>query len=347
MQLFTIGLSQLNQDGTLQLDASGNPIPTYDQATIQNFAKIYTGWTYPTKPGATLQKHNPAYYIGPMVAFESNHDTTSKTLLNGLVVPAGGTAESDLKAALDNIFNHPNVAPFISKQLIQHLVTSNPSPAYVSRIAAVFNDNGAGVRGDLQAVVKAILLDPEARAGDDGPALTPPDTSGHLREPVFAVASILRGLGAMVNDTNNLTDQATNLGQTVFAPPTVFNYFAPGFSIPPDFTGGAALLGPEFQLQSPSAAVGRANMVNAFVYGGLGNGAVIDWTALTNLGATPQALVDAVNNAFMYGEMPATMQTQILSAVNAITGTSAAVYKARAQAAVYLTVSSSYYNVEH
>lgn len=347
MQLFTIGLSQMNQDGTLQLDASGNPIPTYDQAAIQNFSKVYTGWTYPTKPGATLQKHNPAYYLGPMVAFQANHDTTSKTLLNGLVVPAGGTAESDLKAALDNIFNHPNVGPFISKQLIQHLVTSNPSPAYVGRIAAVFNDDGAGVRGDMKAVVKAILLDPEARDGDDGPSLQPPDNSGHLREPVFAVAAILRGVGAMVNDTNNLTGQATALGQTVFAPPTVFNYFAPGFSIPTDFTGGAALLGPEFQLQSPSAAVGRANMVNTFVYGGLGNGAVIDWTALTSLGATPQALVDAVNKAFMYGQMPATMQTQILSAVNAITGTTTAVYKGRAQAAVYLTVSSSYYNVEH
>ena len=347
MQLFTIGLFQLNQDGTLQLDANGNPVPTYDQTTIQNFAKVYTGWTYPTKPGATLQKHNPAYYIGSMVPFESNHDTTSKTLLNGLVVPAGGTAESDLKAALDDIFNHPNVAPFISKQLIQHLVTSNPSPDYVGRIAAVFNNNGNGVRGDLQAVVNAILLDPEARAGDEGPSLSPPDTSGHLREPVFAVASILRGLGATVNDTNNLTNQATNLGQTLFAPPTVFNYFAPGYTIPTEFTPGATLLGPEFQLQSPSAAVARSNMVNALVYGNLGNGAVIDWSYLTSLAATPQALVDSVNNVFMYGRMPGAVQTQILSAVNALTGTSTAVYKARAQAAVYLTVSSSYYNVEH
>ena len=347
MQLFTIGLFQLNQDGTLQLDSSGNPIPTYDQTTIQNFAKVYTGWTYPTKPGATLQKHNPAYYIGSMVPFESNHDTTSKTLLNGLVVPAGGTAESDLKAALDDIFNHQNVAPFISKQLIQHLVSSNPSPAYVGRIAAVFNNNGNGVRGDLQAVITAILFDPEARAGDQGPSLSPPDTSGHLREPVFAVASILRGLGATVNDTNNLTGQATNLGQTVFMPPTVFNYFAPGYSIPAEFTSGATLLGPEFQLQSPSAAVARSNMVNAIVYGNLGSGAVFDWSYLTNLAATPQALVDCVNNVFMYGRMPGAVQTQILSAVNALTGTSTAVHKARAQASVYLTVSSSYYNVEH
>jgi len=263
------------------------------------------------------------------------------------VVPAGGTARSDLKAALDDIFNHQNVAPFIGKQLIQHLVTSNPSPAYVGRIAAVFSDNGSGIRGDLQAVVKAILLDPEARAGDDGPSLTPPDTSGHLREPVFAVASILRGLGAVVNDTNRLTGQATNLGQTIFSPPTVFNYFAPGYIIPAEFTAGASLLGPEFQLQSPSSAVARTNMVNTFVYGGLGSGTVIDWTALTNLAATPQALVDAVNSAFMYSQMPASVQTQILSAVNAITGTTAAVYKERAQAAVYLTVSSAYYNVEH
>ena len=347
MQLFSIGLFQLNQDGTLQLDASGNPIPTYDQATIQNFAKVYTGWTYPTAPGATLQKHNPQNYTGRMVAFQSNHDTTSKTLLNGLVVPAGGTAESDLKAALDNIFNHQNVAPFISKQLIEHLVASNPSPAYIGRIAAVFNDNGTGVRGDLQAVVKAILLDPEARSGDEGPSLTPPDTGGHLREPVFAIASILRGLGATVNDTNNLTGQGSNLGQTVFMPPTVFNYFAPGYIIPAEFTPGAALLGPEFQLQSSSAAVARSNVINTLVYGNLGNGALIDWSYLTSLAATPQALVDCLNYVFMYGRMPGAVRTQILSAVNALTGTTTAVYKARAQAAVYLAVSSSYYNVEH
>jgi uncharacterized protein (DUF1800 family) len=347
MQLFTIGLFELNPDGTLQKDPNGNPIPTFDQATIQSFAKIYTGWTYPTKPGATLKIHNPAYFIGPMVPYQANHDTTAKTLLNGLVVPAGGTAESDLQAALDNIFNHPNVGPFIGAQLIQHLVTSNPSPGYVARVAAAFNDDGTGVRGNLQAVIRAILLDPEARAGDDGPSLTPPDISGHLREPVFVVSSILRGLGAMVNDTNNLTSQAANLGQTILQPPTVFNYFAPGFNIPGEFTSGLTLAGPEFQLQSPSSAVARINMANTFVYGNLGAGAVIDWTALTNLGATPQALVDAVNNAFMYGQMPAAMQTQILSAVNAIAGTTTAVHKQRAQAAVYLTISSAYYNVEH
>ena len=349
MQLFTIGLSQLNLDGSLKLDASGNAIPTYDQTTIQNFAKVYTGWTYPTKPGAVLQKHNPAYYNGPMEPFESNHDVTSKTLLNGFVLPAGQTAEQDLEAALDDIFSHPNVGPFIGKQLIEHLVGSNPSPAYVARVASVFNDNGSGVRGDLQAVIRAVLLDPEARQGDNGPfAGGPADIpSAHLREPAFVVASTLRGLGAWVNDTNNLTAQAATLGQTLFLPPTVFNYFAPGYHIPPELTPGTTLLGPEFQLDSPSNAVARFNMVNTMIYGSLGAGAVIDLTPFSNLAANPPDLVDAVSQVFMDGQMPPKVQTALLGAINAITGSSAAVNKARAQAAIYLAVSSSYYNVEH
>jgi uncharacterized protein (DUF1800 family) len=350
MQLFTIGLFQLNPDGTLMLDSGGSPIPTYDQTTIQNFAKVYTGWTYPTRPGAVLRRHNPAYYIGPMAPFEENHDTTSKTLLNGLVLPAGQNADQDLEAALDNIFNHPNVGPFVSTRLIQHLVTSNPSPAYVGRVAAVFNNNGSGVRGDLKAVVSALLLDPEARAGDNGPWMSfwlPSETSGHLREPVFVIASILRGLGALVNDTNPLTSLATNLGQTIFAPPSVFNYYAPGYHVPAQFTPGSSLLGPEFQLQSPSAAVARFNLVNTMIYGNLGAGAVIDLTPFSNLGNNSQSLVDAVNQAFLYGLMPGAIQTELLHATGAVTGTTAAAKLARAQAALYLATSSSYYNVEH
>jgi hypothetical protein len=346
MQLFTIGLVQLNPDGTLKL-SSGSPIPTYDQTTIQNFAKVYTGWTYPTRPGAVLLRiHNPAYYIGPMAPFEANHDTTSKTLLNGLVLPAGQTADQDLQAALDNIFNHPNVGPFVSTRLIQHLVASNPSPAYVGRVAAIFNDNGSGVRGDLKAVVRAILLDAEARVGDNGP-WAPNKTGGHLREPVFVIASILRGLGALVNDTNPLTSLATNLGQTIFTPPSVFNYYSPGYRISPQLTPGSSLLGPEFQLQSPSAAVARFNLVNTMIYGNLGAGAVIDLTPFSNLGSNSQSLVDEVDRAFSYGQMPATMQTELLQAIGAVTGTTAAANLARAQAALYLAVSSSYYTVEH
>jgi hypothetical protein len=243
---------------------------------------------------------------------------------------------------LFNIFSHPNVGPFVSKNLIQHLVTSNPSPEYVGRVAAVFNDNGSQVRGDMKAVVRAILMDPEARAGDDGPVATPPDTSGHLREPVYFVASVLRGLGALVNDTNGLTAQATKLGQTIFTPPTVFNYYAPGYKIPPDFTPGLSLLGPEFQLQTPATAIARANFANTLIFGSLGAGTVVDFTALSNLAANPAKLVTAVNNAFFYGRMPSAVEHQIVGAVSGTTGN-----LNRAKAAVYLAVTSSYYNVEH
>ncbi len=227
-------------------------------------------------------------------------------------------------------------------------MTSNPSAAYVGHVAAAFNDDGsaAHVRGNLQAVVTAILLDPEA-AEVPVPFFGEGGTNGHLREPVFAIASILRGLGASVNDTNNLTGLAASLGQTVFAPASVFNYFAPGYQIPPQFTPGNTLLGPEFQILSPSTAIARINMVNSMIYGNLGAGAVIDLTAFTALAGDPQALVDAVGQTFFYGQMPGAMQTEILHAVNALTGTTAAIMKQRAQAAIYLALSSSYYNVEH
>jgi hypothetical protein len=211
------------------------------------------------------------------------------------------------------------------------------------------------VRGDLKAVIRGILLDPEARQGDGWPLAmsgtgisTPPGgAASHLREPVFVIASILRGLGASVNDTNNLTSLATNLSQTIFMPPTVFNYFAPGYYIPAEYTPGASLLGPEFQLQSPSAAVARFNMVNSMIYGNLGAGTVIDPTPFTSIAGNSQALINAVNSAFLYGQMPSKMQTDLQLAVGAIPGTTAAANLARAQAAIYLTVSSSYYNVEH
>jgi uncharacterized protein (DUF1800 family) len=347
LQLFTIGLFELNSDGSLMLDSQAQPIATYDQTTIQNFAKIYTGWTYPTQPGKTLQKHNPAYYTGPMAAYEGNHDTTSKILLNGLSVPANGTAATDLKAALDNIFNHQNVGPFISKQLIQHLVTSNPTAAYVARVAAVFHDNGSKVRGDMTAVVKAILQDPEARADDNGPATASPDKGGHLREPVLLIPAVLRGLGTLVNDTNNLTNLASGVGQTLFSPPTVFNYFAPGYLVPGQFTPGLTLSGPEFQLETPSAAVSRYNVINSIVFGNLGAGAVTDLTPFSNLGTNPTALLTLVSNTFFHGNMPAVVNSEILSAITAIPETSVAANLQRAQAAIYLAVSSSYYTVEH
>ncbi|NJR71947.1 MAG: DUF1800 domain-containing protein [Gammaproteobacteria bacterium] len=159
MQLFSIGLYDLNLDGTLKKDASGNPIPSYSQTTVENLARVFTGWTYASANGTPAVRNNPSYYEQPMQAVASNHDTGSKTLIRGFIIPASQSAALDLSMALDHLIAHPNVAPFISKQLIQRLVTSDPHPAYVARVAAVFNNNGQGIKGDLKAVVRAILLD--------------------------------------------------------------------------------------------------------------------------------------------------------------------------------------------
>ncbi len=153
MQLFTLGLTQLNADGSPLLDQNSNPVPTYTQAIVTSTAKILTGWTYPTAPGATAKINNPAYYTGQMSAVESEHDVTSKTIVNNITVPAGGTAEQDLDMLLDTLMKQPTLAPFVSQQLIQHLVTSNPSPAYIKRVASVFSNDGAGTAGNLQAVI--------------------------------------------------------------------------------------------------------------------------------------------------------------------------------------------------
>lgn len=339
LQLFSIGLAKLNQDGTPQLDSAGRIVPSYDQTTIQNFAKVFTGWTYPRKPGATMRQYNPAFYEGPMEVFESNHDNTSKTLLDGATLPSLQPAAKDLADALDNIFNHANVAPFIGRRLIERLVKSNPSPEYVARVSAAFNDNGRGVRGDLAAVVRAILLDPEAR--QSGP------TSGHLREPVVQLAATLRALNASVNDNNRLTSLGAALGQTVFAPATVFNYFVPSYEIPAQYTGGTKLAGAEFQIHSPAAAMARMNLVNTIVYGSLGAGAVIDFTPFASLAANPQAVATAIGDRFFHGRMPAEVNTELLNSMNAVTGSNAASLLARAKAALYVALSSSAYSVEH
>ncbi len=206
LQLFSIGLVELNPDGTQQLDAAGAPISTFDGATIEGFASVFTGWTYPPLPGANSQWTNPINLDGTMVVFPDHHQSGTKALLNGFTVPANQTPAQDLANALDNIFNHPNVGPFIGKQLIQHLVTSNPSPAYVARVAAIFANNGHGVRGDLSAVVRAILTDPEARGA--APAT---NLFGHLREPALFITNTLRSLGGQ-SDGVYLRSAASAMG---------------------------------------------------------------------------------------------------------------------------------------
>jgi uncharacterized protein (DUF1800 family) len=335
LQLFTIGLDELNPDGSLQLDGSGNPIPTYTQATVDGFAAVFTGWTYPTQPGQTAGFYSPAYYSGPMIAFDSHHNTSAKTLLNGTVLPAGNNSQTDLTAALQNIFNHPNVGPFLAQQLIQKLVTSNPSAGYVSRVAAVFNDNGSGVRGDLKAVVTAILLDTEARRGDDPTQVQAND--GHLKEPLLHILNLLRATNATTDGGSNLQYYASNMGQNPFYPGSVFNFYPPNYVIQ-----GTQLLGPEFKLLNTSTTIARINFVNDLVYGNVGPTTTIDLSEYVALAPDVNNLLGAVSAVMMHGQMSSDMQSTLVTTLSGITDNTQ-----RTQAAFYLIGSSSQYQVQH
>jgi len=341
MQLFTLGLNLLNEDGSLQKDANGNPIPTYSQAQVTAFGRVYTGWTYPTMPGGTLAIHNPQYFLGPMELFESNHDVGSKTLLEGTVLAAGQTGVVDLPAALDNIFNHPNMPPFVSALLIQHLVTSNPSPAYIKRVADVFQAGafqgiGSGPRGDMKAVIAAILLDPEARRGDD--PTTTVSTDGHLREPILFITNLLLTFGA-ATDGLQPVNFATNMSEAPMRSPSVFNFFPPNYIIP-----GTTMLGPEFDLQTTAVALVRINFVNSFAFSNLGAGTAVSFAAYANMAGNPGAMVDALNALLLHGTLSSASRTAILTAVNAVpAGTNQNLL--RAETAIYLIASSSQYQV--
>jgi len=334
MQLFSIGLEQLNQDGTQQLDGSGNTVPTYTQDTIEGFAHTFTGWTYPTKPGATPRFRNPEYYGGPMIPFDSHHDTSAKLLLNGVTLPAGGSTQADLTAALQNIFNHPNVGPFISKQLIERLVTSNPSPEYVGRVAVVFADNGSGVRGDLKAVVSAILLDTEARRGDDPAQAQPSD--GHLKEPVLFITNLLRAMNG-VSDGNGLSDRASDMKQPPFFSPTVFNFYHPDHVIQ-----GSTLFGPEFEILNTSTAISRINFVNDLVYNQVSSTTTVNLAGYVPLAASPDQLINAVAAVMLHGQVSTDMRSTLVSTLSGISDNTR-----RTKAAFYLIGSSSQFQVEH
>jgi len=340
LQLFTIGLNRLNPDGSLVRDLQGQTFPTYDQAVVNAFARLFTGWTF----GAA--QNGLTNYIDPMrVANAANHDTGAKTLLRGVTLPAGQTAAKDLDDGLDNIFQDPNVGPFIGRQLIQHLVTSNPSPDYVKRITDVFNDNGSGERGDLKALVKAILLDREARAASTS-------QSGHLMHPVLLLTTLARAFNARSADGTGdsdgyLSPQSQTMGLNVFSPPSVFSYFSPFGGVP-----GSSLRGPEFGLLNTSTAVARANVVNTLVFARIAaataypfnpSGTSLDFSAFQPLAGDPEALVDALNTLMMSGQMPPDMRSAVITAVSAVTSSNPL---KRVRTAVYLIATASQYQVE-
>ena len=341
MQLFTIGTTLLNLDGTPQTDAMGNPLPAYSQTDVAETARALTGWTFAPLPGKPSFAHNN-YNIGaPMVFYQPNHDAGAKTVVHGFQIAGSQMADVELDLVIANLFNHPNMPPFFSKLLIQHLVMSNPKPAYVQRVAMKFMDNGVGVRGDMKAILTAILTDQDARAGDDPLAVSSSD--GHMQEPALYLAGLMRGLSAYCDDTNYFSWDLFNMSQDLFRSPSVFNYYKPNF-VPQ----GTTLLGPEFQIFTPNAAIYRINL-NATLFSSYSNllnsngpGTVFDLTPWANLASNPATLVDALDNALTGGTMPAQMKQAV---VNAVAGTSGNLR--RAQTAIFLIATSNFYEVWH
>jgi len=340
LQLFSIGTVMLNLDGSQQLDGAGQPIPSYDQTTVDNFARVFTGWRLATAPATGVPN-----YRDPMTVNEAQHDTEQKVLLNGMVLPKGQNTRRDLDDALDNIFHHPNVGPFIARQLIQHLVTSNPSPAYIAAVASVFNGNETGVRGDLRSVVSAILLHPEARG-----AVKTDANYGRLRHPAQFAANLLRAFGARSANGTEASDgyinpQTVAMGMDLFRPPSVFSYFSPSGVAP----GTGGLRGPEFGLLSTSTALRRLNFVNTMVFSSIGvtanspKGTSLDLSAMQALAGNPAVMVEALNTLLLHGTMSAAMRDSIVGAVSAVAASNPL---KRARTAVYLVATSSQYQVE-
>jgi len=341
MQLFSLGLYKLNLDGTRQLDAQSQPIPSYDQDVVEGYAHLFTGWTYPPVGTANSRWTNPINYDGRMVLFADHHDTAAKQILGGVVLPAGQTADQDLNAGIDALFNHPNVGPFIGRQLIQHLVTSNPTPAYVQRVATVFNDDGQGVRGNLQAVVRAILLDAEAR-GD----VQSGSVYGHLREPALFVTSLLRSVGGQ-SDGVYLRSQSNGMGENIFTPSSVFNFFPPDHLIP-----NTTHFGPEFGVQDTATTLNRANFVNQVVYGGgaaadatvtSSTGTTLDISSLVPLAGNADQLVQELNQRVAHGALSTEAYQAVVQAVNTLAATDTT---NRVRMAVYLLGVSAQFQVE-
>jgi len=382
LQLFSIGVNELNLDGTPKLDAQGAPIPSYSQTTVNEFTRVFTGWNL----NPTLIAPATNNWRDPMVprATGTNHDTGAKTLLNGVTTTACGPppitnqacAQSDLTAALDNIFAHPNVGPFIGKQFIQHLVTSNPSPAYVSRVATAFNNDCQGLypiqgctgaRGNMKAVVQAILLDPEAR----GDVKTDPKY-GKLREPAQYINNVLRAFNAKsfdklansdgVFDSRSTVDFTGSLDQAIFQPATVFSYFQPEYEVP-----GAKILGPAFGILSTATTLRRANNINTLIYTGVTpntsptafspdrpRGTSLDLTSLEALaseaGKTDDEratnVANALNSFLLHNTMSDQMRASIVTAVKAIPSSDANFALKRAQMAAYLATTSSQYDIQ-
>lgn len=365
MQLFSIGLVRLNMDGSVVL-SGGQPVPTYTQETIRGFAHVFTGWNWlncPADnwewcPSGPVDWPNPgwnAYWLQPMAPIAAYHASEgTKQLLDypgasppGGVLPANGTAQSDLGAALDNLFNHPNLPPFVARHFIKRLVSSNPSPAYIGRVAAVFANNGSGVRGDLGATVRAVLMDTEART------LQPLSSNrGKLREPLLRLSQLWRALDARADDGRYREWNAEYyLGQAVLRSPTVFNFFLPDYR-PPGELSTLGLDAPEFQITTDTTIASVATGLGAKVYWawrGNGNSSpediLVDLAPEIAVAGDPVRLVDRYDLLLMGRTMSPFMFNTIVNYVATLPNTTQG-RRERVQDAIWLIMSSPEYAIE-
>ena len=358
MQLFTIGLHQLNPDGSAKVDGAGNKTDSYSASDVSNLARVFTGYdldqsqnvntVIPQTGGGTRTVGSTAFARLPMVLTPSNHSTLAATFL-GTTIAANTPGAVALKTALDTLFNHPNTAPFFCRQMIQRLVTSNPSPQYVKRVADVFINNGAGVRGDLAYVFAAILRDDEAR----DPANLGQAEIGKLREPMLRLVQWVRTFG--VNSTSDawkigdLSNAGTQLGQSPLRSPSVFNFFRPGY-VPPSTGLTVGVVAPEFQLVTESSVGGYLNYMMGVISSGLNSGDIS--AAYTNelaLVTDAAALVRRINLLLCAGQLSAANHTLIVNALNATAvtaGSSSTIKRNRVCAAVLMVMASAEYLIQ-
>lgn len=343
LQLFTLGLYQLNEDGTQKLDANGAPIPAYTEAQVQAFAAALSGWTYASATGCPARGgSNPASYPTPMIGCDVNHDSSAQLLLRGQLTTAGAGAAQHLEEALNNVFADPNLPPFICKQLIQHLVTSNPSPAYVQRVVNAFKNDGTGVRGNLRFVLRRILEDVEAR----GPTAPTAQTAayGHLRAPALFVTTTIRWLNGTLDTTGGkdpgakLSAWSRAMGQYVPRPPSVFSYYPPNAPAP----GANGLLGPEFAILDTATVTARANFVHELLFSGTPAtvGVLIDMDVVP---AVPADLVIWLDRYLLHDTMSADLQ---LILQNSLADARAGDTLRKTKLALYLTTLSPEFQIQ-
>jgi uncharacterized protein (DUF1800 family) len=316
-------------------------VPTYSGEEIKEFARAFTGWTYPTAPGAKPKPRNPGYFDTRLIAMPASHDAGPKILLGGQRIRGSTDPQVDLDAALDNIFMHRNVGPFMARRLIQHLTTSNPAPDYIERVSRVFDDNGGGVRGDLKAVVRAILLDPSAR----GDAVAS-SSFGKLREPVLYITGVMRALGA-TSDGVDLIGQSAGMEENVFVAPTVFNFFPPDYEVM-----GTGMNAPELAIVDSTTSLKRADFAWRLIFGKPiapdpnvpgAVGTSLSLTAWEPLAAEPAVLVDKLDALLLHQPLPAPTRDALMQAVAKVPARDAAL---RVKTAAYLMVAGPQYQIQ-